>query len=94
MNALRTLGAIALSAALASPALAAVRTYQVTGPVLEVKDDMIAVQKGKDRWELARDSATKGASPKVGDKVTVEYRMIATSVDVKSSAASKNPKKK
>ena len=35
------------------------KTYQVTGPVLEVKDDMIAVQKGKDRWEIGRDAGTK-----------------------------------
>jgi hypothetical protein len=66
----------------------------VTGPVLEVRDDMVAVQKGKDRWEIARDSATsmKGAPPKVGDKVTIEYRMTATSVDVKAPAASKKKK--
>ena len=35
------------------------KTYQVTGPVLEVTDTMIAVQKGKDRWEVARDGSTK-----------------------------------
>lgn len=94
MNVRRTLGALALSAVFASTALAAVRTYQVTGPVLEVRDDMIAVQKGKDRWEIARETATsmKGASPKVGDKVTIEYRMTATSVDVKAPAASKKKK--
>ena len=31
------------------------KTYQVTGPVLEIKDDIIVVQKGKDKWEIARD---------------------------------------
>ena len=45
--------------ALAGPASAAVKTYQVTGPVLEVNDTMIAVQKGQDRWEIARDASTK-----------------------------------
>jgi len=65
-------------------AAAAVKTYQVTGPVLEVRSDAIVVQKGKDRWELARDAATKvNGSLKVGAKVTIEYRMIATRVDVK-----------
>ena len=39
-------------------AAAAVKTYQVTGPVLEVRSDAIVVQKGKDRWELARDANT------------------------------------
>jgi len=33
-------------------------TYQVTGPVLELKDDVIVVQKGKDKWEIARGKAT------------------------------------
>lgn len=59
-------------------------TYQVTGPVLEVSDTMIAVQKGKDRWELARDSSTKaGGEVKVGDKVTITYTMTATDIEVK-----------
>ena len=64
-----------------------VRTYQVTGPVLEVSADRIVVQKGKDRWEIARDSSSKvPADVKVGDKVTIEYRMTATGVEVKSGA--------
>jgi len=65
-------------------AAAAVKTYQVTGPVLEVRSDAIVVQKGKDRWELARDANTKvNGNLKVGAKVTIEYRMIATNVVVK-----------
>ncbi|PYQ35682.1 MAG: hypothetical protein DMF54_13565 [Acidobacteria bacterium] len=69
------------------------KTYQVTGPVLEVSNDMIAVQKGKDRWEIARDPSSKvPANLKVGDKVTIEYRMTATSVEVKPAAASKKKK--
>jgi len=70
------------------------KTYQVTGPVLEVRSDMIAVQKGNDRWEIARDPSTsmKGGTPKVGDKVLIEYRMSATSVEVKPGAAAKKKK--
>jgi len=77
--------------ALAAPA----KTYQVTGPVLEVRSDMIAVQKGKDRWEIARDASTsvKGGDPKVGDKVMIEYRMSATSVEVKGGAKAAKKKK-
>jgi hypothetical protein len=46
---------------------------------------MIAVQKGKDRWEMARDASTKvTGNLKVGSKVTIEYRMTATSVEVKA----------
>ena len=85
--------ALALSAGLAafpSAAAAATKTYQVTGPVLEVTDTMIAVQKGKDRWEIARDAGTRITGDlKVGSKVTIEYRMTATSVDVKTEKASK-----
>lgn len=80
---------------LALPARAgAPKTYQVTGPVLEVTADMIAVQKGKDRWEIARDAGTKIMGElKVGAKVTIEYRMTATTVEVKPEAASKTKKK-
>jgi hypothetical protein len=82
---------LALSALLlAVPAVAATKTYQVTGPVLEVNDTMIAVQKGKDRWEIARDASTKVTGDlKVGAKVTIEYRMTATAVDAKAAATSK-----
>jgi hypothetical protein len=59
-------------------------TYQVTGPVLELKDDVIAVQKGKDKWEIARGKDTKVTGDlKVGSKVTIEYRMTATAIEVK-----------
>jgi len=75
---------------LAVPAVAATKTYQVTGPVLEVTDTMIAVQKGKDRWEIARDASTKVTGDlKVGAKVTIEYRMTATAVDAKPASTSK-----
>ena len=63
---------------------ASVKTYQVTGPVLEVTDTMIAVKKGADRWEIARDKDTKVTGDlKVGAKVTIEYQMTATKVEVK-----------
>ena len=72
-------------------ALAADKTYQVTGPVVEVSPSKIVVEKGKDKWELARNASTKAsAEPKVGDKVTIMYTMTATDIEVKSSA--KEPK--
>jgi hypothetical protein len=85
------LAALVAGLALSAAAFAATaKTYQVTGPVLEVNSDMIVVQKGKDRWEIARDGSTKvPADLKVGDKVTIEYRMHATSVEVKAGAAKK-----
>jgi hypothetical protein len=66
------------------------KTYQVTGPVLEVTDTMIAVQKGKDRWEINRDANTKVTGDlKVGEKVTVTYTMSATDVEVKAGKGAK-----
>jgi hypothetical protein len=72
---------------LASTALAGpqAKTYQVTGPVLEVTDTAIVVQKGEDRWQVARDAGTKiNGDLKVGAKVTIQYRMVATDVEVKT----------
>jgi hypothetical protein len=83
-----------LAAALVAPTAfaAAPRTYQVTGPVLAVTADTIVVQKGQDRWEIARDGSTKVTGDlEVGAKVTIEYRMTATSVEVKPEAAAKKP---
>jgi hypothetical protein len=63
----------------------------VTGPILEVNDRMIAVQKGKDRWEISRDSSTKaGGEMKVDDKVTVHYTMTATSIEAKDEKGSQS----
>jgi hypothetical protein len=81
----------AASLALSATAFAAgAKTYQVTGPVLEVTDAMIAVQKGKDRWEINRDANTKVTGDlKVGEKVTVTYTMSATEVEVKAGKGAK-----
>ena len=66
------------------------KTYQVTGPVLEVKDDLIVVQKGSDKWELARDKDTKvHGDLKVGSKLTIQYWMKATEVEVKGDTKKK-----
>ncbi len=47
-----------------------------------------AVQKGKERWEIARDSGSKADSEvKVGDKVTVTYRITATKIEGKGAAS-------
>jgi hypothetical protein len=64
------------------------KTYQVTGPVLEVKDDSITVQKGTEKWEIARDKSTKVTGDlKVGSKVTIQYQMKATDIEVKAETA-------
>ncbi len=73
---------------------AAVKTYQVTGPVTALTDDSITVKKGSDLWEIARTPDTKVTGDlKVGSKVTIEYRMSATKVDVKEAAKAPATKK-
>jgi len=69
-------------------AQAADKTYQVTGPVLEITDTTVTVSKGKEKWLLARDAATKITGElKVGAKVTIEYKMTATTIEVKGASA-------
>jgi uncharacterized protein YggE len=59
----------------------------VTGPILSVTPTTITVQKDSEKWEIARDQATpvKGGELKVGAKVTIKYRMIATNIEVKDA---------
>lgn len=79
-----------------SAALAGAAQYQVTGPVLEVREDAIVVQKGNEKWEIARDKATAiSGDLKVGAKVTVFYTMQASKVEVKEAPKTPAaPKKK
>ena len=83
----------AASLALSSAAFAAgAKTYQVTGPVLEVTDSMIVIEKGakKERWEINRDANTKVTGDlKVGEKVTVTYTMTATEAEAKAGKGKK-----
>jgi hypothetical protein len=81
----RLLLAAALSLCSTAAFAEAPKTYQVTGPVLEVKDDMVVVEKGKEKWEIARTADTKVEGElKVGEKVTIQYRMTAASIEVKA----------
>lgn len=77
-------------------ACAAGTTYQATGPVLEVTDTKIVIQKDTEKWEIARTPDTKITGvPRVGEKVTVKYTMTATNIEVKSAkpeAPAKKPK--
>ncbi len=62
------------------------KTYQVTGPILEIKGDVLVIEKGNEKWEVARDAATKVSGElKVGARVTAEYRMTANSIEVKDA---------
>jgi hypothetical protein len=85
---------LVLAAFTAGYAFAATKTYQVTGPVLEVRPDAVVVQKGAEKWEIARDASTKVTGDlKVGAKVTIMYRMTAADIEVKPAAAAAKKKK-
>lgn len=92
-----------LAAALAGIALLAasttmaggIKSYQVTGPVLEVKEDMVVVQKGKEKWEITKDKDTKVTGElKVGSKATIMYTMKAATIDAKGETKGDAKKKK
>jgi len=66
-------------------AFAAGKTYQFTGKVLEVTDNMIVVDKKGEKFELKKDANTKVKGDiKVGAKVTVKYESLATDIEVKA----------
>ena len=76
-------------------ARAADKTYQVTAPILEVTDTTITVQKGKEKWEIARTKDTKVTGElKVGAKVTIMYTMTAVSIEANGDAKAEKPAKK
>jgi len=93
MTTLRVLAALA-AVSLATVAVAAGKTYQVTGPVVEATDTAIVVMKGKDRWELSRTPETKVTGELKKDaKVTIEYTMTAKSVEVQGGEKAAKKKK-
>ena len=91
----RILSFFAAAFLLTSVAIAAgPKDYQVTGPVLDVSDDVITVQKGSEKWEIGRNKDTKiNGDLKKGSKVTVHYKMTASSVDVKEAGKAKSETK-
>jgi len=63
------------------------KTYQATGLVVDVRDDVLVIDKGKEgKWEIARDANTKvNGTIQKGAKVTVYYRMNATEIEAKAT---------
>lgn len=77
---------------LAAPAAMA---YQVTGPVIDITDTKIVVEKDKEKWEIARDKDTKVTGDlKKGNRVTVQYKMTATSIEAKDTKGKDQDKSK
>jgi hypothetical protein len=70
----------------------AAKTYQVTGPIVDMSDTTITIEKSKgEKWEIARDANVKveGGELKKGAKATVYYTMAANSVEVKGDKKKK-----
>jgi len=79
---------------LSATSLVQAKDYQVTGPVVDVKDDAITVKKGSENWEIARDKDTKTTGDiKKGDKVMIKYKMTATSIEGKEAPKAKSDAK-
>ena len=67
-----------------STALACNPASQVTGLVVELKEGIIVLLKGKEKYEVLREKETKVSGDlRVGSTVTVRYRTAAETVEVK-----------
>jgi peroxiredoxin family protein len=65
---------------------AASKSYQVTGTVLDVKEDTIIVDKKGEKFEMAWPASVKvNGTVKKGDKVTVYYTMTAVEAEIKGA---------
>lgn len=89
--ALLTIVSAALAIGLGVGMSAAGKDYQFTGTVKANDGGVLTVEKSaKETWTISTDKDTKGTA-KVGDKVTVHYRMVATEIEAKPAAAAAKP---
>ncbi len=98
MKTLRVVLAVAVLAVFSGPAFAVdlkSDSFQVTGTIEKIDDSTITVMKGKERFHITKDAATKVTGElKAGAKVTVHYKMYAVDIEAKADAkAAKTPKK-
>jgi len=84
-----------LFAALVVAGFAAAKPYQFTGVVKAADGGALTVEKGaKETWQFEVPKDVKGGAPKVGDRVTVYYKMVATEIEGKPAATATPAKKK
>jgi len=84
---------VALVFAFAAGGYAAAKNYQFSGTVKAADGGTVTVEKSaKETWQFEVPSGTKGGTPKVGDKVTVYYKMVATEIEGKPAAPTKTKK--
>ncbi|HEV3139869.1 MAG TPA: hypothetical protein VGY57_05110 [Vicinamibacterales bacterium] len=87
------IAAVALGAGFGAGLTAATKTYQFTGTVKTSDAGTLVVEKSaKETWTFSTDKDTKGTA-KVGDRVTVYYKMIATEIESKPAATTPTKKK-
>jgi hypothetical protein len=73
---------------------AAAKSYQFSGVVKAADAGSVTVEKSaKETWQFEVSKDTKG-TPKVGDKVTVYYKMVATAIESKPATTAAAPAKK
>jgi hypothetical protein len=78
-----------LLAAFVAGGYAAVKSYQFSGVVTAADAGSVTVEKSaKETWQFEVSKDTKGTL-KVGDKVTVYYKMVATEIEAKPAATAK-----
>ena len=86
--------ALLMALAFAAGGYAASKSYQFTGTVKAVDATSLTVEKSaKETWQFDLTKDVKGGAPKVGDKVTVYYKMVATEIEAKPAAAPTKTKK-
>jgi hypothetical protein len=80
-------------AAIVASGYAAAKSYQFTGTVKAADGGTLTVEKSaKETWQFDLPKDVKGGAPKVGDKVTVYYKMVATEIEAKPAAAATKKK--
>ena len=82
--------AILVVTAFIAGTVAASKSYQFTGVVKTVDGDALTVEKSaKETWQFEIGKDSKGATPKVGDRVTVNYKMVTTSIEPNPGSTAK-----
>ena len=98
MKVFRVFLAVAVLVVFSAPAFAVdlkTDSFQVTGTVSAVDASSITVMKGKERFHITKDTATKvTGEATVGAKVTVHYKMYAVDIEAKSDGKAEKASKK
>jgi hypothetical protein len=83
---------LALGVGFGAGVSAAAKAYQFTGTVQSNDGGILTVKKSEtETWTFSTDSSTKGTA-KVGDKVTVYYKMVATEIEAKPATGAAKKK--